>query len=272
MAIGENSFFSSGSEGTNFGSSNSGRRVPEYTYYSRLGLISEDESTKLMFEFRSGLFIPKIYIKSGDNWSQDPVEIVYLSTTKTAMLAEQITKFKEYRANTKKIDESVAFGVTGGMNEKVAFIAFRCKPDKTPMVTIGKFDGSGTITQSHDHIFKVNYNYGLDWKNLEKMDLDKAFYNDIEIDLIHNMVIDFARNMPGGAAYAYHDIGRYDMGRILNKMNPIYEKLGIERLDYNRQPRGTNNFLNNVGNNSFTPSATNTGNSERVSLDDLTDF
>ena len=152
-----------------------------------------------------------------------------------------------------------------------SFVAFHTNKEKDVIITIGKFDGAGKITQSIDFVMRKNFNFGLDWSKLEEnMQADKAFYDYIELDMIHNLVADFSRNMPGGAAYATHDLGRYDLGRILNKMDPIYDKLGIERFTSNNRSRGTNNFLNNMATsgNSFSSNTR----SQEVSLDDLTDF
>jgi hypothetical protein len=243
MAIGEASYFNNGSDNNTTRKSNL-----EFSYYSRYSFLSADKSVSMRFEFRSGLMQIKLYQKNGENWGSDPAEIIYLSSTKAKMLSGQITKFKEYIANNDIIDENVAFGVNGGMNEKVAFIAFHSNANKEVLITVGKFDGNGTITESLTYQSSKEFNYGLDWNNLNSMDLTKSYYNYLELDMIHNMVEDFSRNMSGALGYSVHDLGRYDLGRVLGKLDPIYDKLGIERLqgNYNKS-RGTNNFLNSAG-------------------------
>ena len=49
-------------------------------------------------------------------------------------------------------------------------------------------------------------------------------------------------------AYSVADLTRYDLGAIKSKMDPIYDKLGIERRSYNgnRNYGGENNFLTNA--------------------------
>ena len=265
MAIGENSYFNSGSD------NNATRRnTPEYSYYSRYSFMSSDKSVNLKFEFRSGLMQCKLYQRASEtSWNQDPTEIIYLSPTKAAMLSEQITKFKEYM-NSDVIDESVAFGVNGGMNEKVSFIAFHTNENKDVFITIGKFDGNGTITEKLTCDLRSDFNYGLKWNNLSNMDIEKVYYKYIELDLIHNMVTDFARNMSGALGYSVNDIGRYDVARILNKMDPIYDKMGIERINSSNsfRQRGTNNFLNSAGSSNSTEFNT-ANHSEHTSIDSL---
>ena len=265
MAIGENSYFNSGSD------TNATRKSTlEFSYYSRYSFLSTDKSVSLRFEFRSGLMQCKMYTKSGEAWNNDPTEIIYLSPTKAAMLVEQIDKFKEYMHNSKKIDENVAFGVNGGMSEKVSFIAFHTNQERNVLITIGKFDGAGIITEKVTMESSFNFNYGLDWKNLDKMELDKAYYNYVELDMIQKAIADFARGMSGAIGYGVHDTGRYDLGRILNRMDPIYDKLGIERIQgsYQRN-RGTNNFLNNMNGDISGSSFAGSTQSEHTSIDDL---
>ena len=267
MAIGENSYFGNGSD------NNATRRTtPEYSYYPRLSFTTEDQSVNLKFEMRSGLLQFKLYKKEPSGYyPSDPTEIIYVSPAKAAMLDEQIQKFKDYVENSKKIDENVAFGINGGMNEKVSFIAFHSNQDKDIFITIGKFDGNGTITESLDYKIQKNFNYALDWKNLRSMDLEKSYYDNLELDTIHNLVKDFARSMNGASAYAVHDLGRYDLARVLNKMDPVYDRLGIERQNgtYSNRQRGTNNFLNGVGSTGNTSEFSSSTHSEHTSLDDL---
>ena len=258
-------YFNSNSE--SFGNGNRGNI--EYSYYSRYSFLNNNQNISLRFEFRSGLMQIKLYTKVGDSWNSDPAEIVYLSPMKAYMLNEQIQKFRDYMNNTEKIDEKKAFGVNGGMGEKIAFIAFHTNKDKEVLITIGKFDGNGTIVEELTYTCQKNYNYALDWKNLAKMDLEKAYYNYAELDIIQKMVQDFSRSTSGAFGYGIHDTGRYDLARILNKLDPIYDKLGIERLSnprYNNN-RGTNNFLNSIGNSSENKVKDN--HSEHGSIDDL---
>ena len=81
------------------------------------------------------------------------------------------------------------------------------------------------------------------------MDITRVFDDELELNQIIYLLSDFGRYMNGAAAYAQADLTRYDLGRVLGKMDPIYDKLGIERLNKSSgfKSRGTNNFLNNSG-------------------------
>jgi hypothetical protein len=71
----------------------------------------------------------------------------------------------------------------------------------------------------------------------------KAYYDDIELIQISQLVEDFGRYMNGAAAYSLLDLQKYDYARLLNKMDPIYDKLGIEKRTNNSYK--SNNFLSN---------------------------
>jgi hypothetical protein len=225
-----------------------GKSNREYSYYPRLRVKKDGSNKALNFEFKSGLLQIKIVESDGQyGFNQDPNEIIYLSPTKAMILSNELEKFIEY-VKAGKIDENKGFGVNGGMGEKITYIAFHAKKDKTICITIGKFDGQGKIIESDTVELNKEYHYGLEWNNVTNMDVERVFDDNIEIRQILNLVKDFSRYMNGAAAYAHADLVRYDLGRVLGKMDPIYDKLGIERLTgSNGGNRGTNNFLNNAG-------------------------
>lgn len=242
MAIGD-SFGASSNE-------NNTRKLYETPYYPRMKL--KKDNTALMFEFRGGLLIVKILAVGADGFSMDidnPKGLIYLSPTKSLQLAKEIRVFKEY-LNSGKIDPNKAFGVNGGMGEKISFIAFHADKDKNITVTIGKFDGNGAIIESADTKLNKDYHYSLEWNNLKAMDVTRVFNNELELDQLLYLFEDFGRFMNGASAYSYADLTRFDTVRILNKMDPIYDKLGIERLSGRQggfKPRQDNNFLSNTG-------------------------
>ena len=96
------------------------------------------------------------------------------------------------------------------------------------------------------------------------MDVAKAYDNDIEIDQLYDLVYDFGRNMSGAEAYSYIDLARFDNARILRKMDPIYDKLGIERRSMSGDNNGykSNSFLNN----------SKSVNSNHTTIDDMEDL
>ena len=250
MSIG--SEYSSSDSTTNGGA----KRLFENTYYSRIKMRKDGADKALTFEFRSGLLVMKIMQIEGQyGFAKDPVESISISPTKALILSNELDKFIKY-LESGKIDEKKGFGINGGMGEKISYVAFHAKKDKTILITIGKFDGEGNIVQSDTVELNKEYHYGLEWNDVSTMDIERSFNDTVEIQQIVTMIRDFARFMNGAAAYSQADLVRYDTARILKKMDPIYEKLGIERISYNNQ--GINNFLSNSS-----------VKSESKSLDDL---
>jgi hypothetical protein len=244
MAIGDY-----GNNNTN-NSSRSNGGIYEPSYYSRYRFRNDNKN--LSFTFRSGLLCIEIgEYESTEGFKVVPKEKIYLSPIKAIMLSEQIKAFIDYRDNTKKIDSKKAFGVNAGMNEKVSYIGISTNDDKENIITIGKFDQNGVITESDQFKFIKDYNYALDWNDITSNDLSKVYKNDVELMMFYNTLVDFGRAMSGATGYGVADVARYDSAREHNRMDMVLDKLGIERRsnvnNYNPQP---NNYLNNASSSS----------------------
>lgn len=227
-------------------SSNSDKKqLYENTYYSRIRVKNEDAKLALGFSYRSGLLIAEVSeIKQG--FQYEALENIYISPTKALLLTKEIKKFKSYLAEG-KIEPNKAFGVTTGMGEKVSYIGFHADKDKNILITIGKIDGSGNITNAVTIPLNSEYHYAVEWNNIEAMDLEKVYYDTTELDQIELMLSDFARAMTGAFAYSVADLTRFDLAAVKSKMDPIYDKLGIEKRSYgNNRNYGENNFLSNA--------------------------
>ena len=252
-----------GSDYSNFSGNNSGegkKRNVENTYYSRLRFKNEESNKALSISFRSGLLILEISeMQSG--FKYEPIIAVHLSPVKASILSTEIVKYKEYKSK-KNADPKTAFGVNAGIGEKTTYIGFHVTSNGEDAITIGQIDSAGTIIKSEDYIFRSDFHYGLEWSDITAMKTTKVMYNNLELDQVASVITDFARSMSGAIAYSVLDLGRYDQARILGKMDPIYEKLGIERLRDRSSYGGSNSFLDNA------PSK-NPGNS--LSIDQITD-
>ena len=218
MAIGDGYQSSNGSGENN--------KLFEQTYYSRFSIRNEDK--QLSIWYRSGLMVLELNSIDQNTYKRNAIGNIYLSPMKAQMFAGEIVKFKEYR-NNDKIKENVAFGVTGGMKEKVSYVGLHTNKNKDIFLTIGKFDENGQIVESNTIQFNKDYNYSIEWEDISKMKLERVFDNDLELNMLHTAVAEFARNMNGAAGYATADLTKFDHARIMRKMDPIYDKLGIER-------------------------------------------
>ena len=236
MGIGEYSNSGNGNNGN-------GNKLYENTYYSRLRFKNEDKLA-LSISFRSGLMIIDI-AEQKEGFKYDTLESIYLAPTKALLFSREIKKFKEYYDNETIVDGK-AFGVNAGMGEKVSYIGIHANVAKDILITIGKIDGNGTILEQATFKLNRDYHYGLEWDNIDNMELSKAYYDDTELIQLTKALDDFANHMSGALAYSGIDLARYDQARVLSKMDPIYDKLGIERrTPGGNSNRGSNNFLDN---------------------------
>jgi hypothetical protein len=234
----------------NNGNENNKKSV-DNTYFSRIKIKNDEVKLSLSYKYNLGnLIVTASEIKDGFHYEE--LEAVWISPTKALLFSKEIDKFKEYLVGS-KIEEKRAFGITTGMGEKVSYIGFSADKEKHIYLTLGKIDGSGNITNSVTVPFNYNYHYAIEWNNIDAMDLEKVQYEDVELTQFQNMVKDFARAMSGAYAYSVLDLGRYDIAGIKGKMDPIYEKLGIEKRSFNNNRNyGENNFLSNAKSTSST--------------------
>lgn len=258
MAIGENNFNSGSEEGA---TGNRSGRNGDYTYYSPIKFNRAERDKSFSVEFQGGLLRFKLTSTNMmGQWQREPDAIISISPTKATLLASELMKMKKYIADG-KIDGR-SFGINGGMNEKISFIAFTPTEDGKITITIGKFDGNGNIVERADSTLNYDYHYALEWKNLDKMDMEKVYYNILELDQIIALMTDFGRYMNGAAGYATQYIARYNDARFHTRLDQIFDALGIERIQgrYNNGVRAQNDFLNNTG-----------GRSESSGFEDLFD-
>ena len=223
----------------------SSRGVFEPTYYSRLRI--KNESRTLSISYRSGLMILSIEeVDKNNGFKSEELINIHLSPIKSHMLVDQINALLAYR-NGDELDPSKGFGVNAGMNEKISFIAFSTNPNKEIIITIGKFNGEGVIVEAEEFKLNKDYNYSLEWDNLESNSLSKVYDNDADIIMLRNAIADFSRTSNGAAGYNVADVARYDNGRVERRFDEIFDKLGIERrTNGGNRSFSNNNFLSNA--------------------------
>lgn len=226
------------------GNTNNKQQLFENTYYSRLRIKTSDGKLALSPSFRSGLLILELSeIQEGFKYS--PVINIHLSPTKARLFADEIDKFMKYYT-TEELIEGKAFGVNSGMRDKVSFIAVHSDSSKKIYLTIGKFDGSGKITESATITLNMEYHFALEWEDIKSMQVSKVYDDTLELYQLKDLLVNFAYEMNGATAYSILDMGRYDYARVLRKMDPIFDKLGIERLGNHNNNGSRNSFLDSM--------------------------
>ena len=255
------------------GNGNNSQGSKDVTYYSRLKFRSKDNSQSLSISFWGGLLIFQIdAVDTSNGFKSTPVETIRLSIAKAKLLSYELEEYSDiFRNRDIKKDPNVAYGVNAGLGSEQSYIGFIADEDNEGVVTtgvvIGKIDGQGTILSSHTVMFDASNDFynALEWEDITKMKVSSVSFGHIEIEMIQDLVKDFASHMNGAIAYSVQDINRYEYNKMNRKFDSIFDKLGIERIQQG-SGRGnygrTNSFLNNLASK----------NSSSVSFDNLEDM
>lgn len=227
MAIG--SGFTGESNVSNQGNKNGS---VERNYYSRFKIKDDDTKNTLSVSFRStGLLVLEIN-QLVDGFKYDSLTSIFISQYKAQIYANEIKKFLEL-LKAGKVKDNNGFGIIVGLPGKETFSNIY-QANGNVYLAIGKLDENEKVTSLHSiKLNTIDYYTALeveDVNNVTKETVSLVSYSYLEIEQLISLLEDFARSMTGAFAYAQADLTRYDHARILGKMDPIYDKLGIERL------------------------------------------
>ena len=238
------------------------KKVYDKTYYSRLHFKNTESNLVLGINFSAGMLIVKLSELDANNQYNDLIKC-FLTGLKARIVLEEYHKFTD-DFNNGKLKDGAAYGITTGMSDIVTIFSF-CVVDGSKAIAIGKINGSGQIQEMHKFKFNDNYHYGLEWKDLDNMVVEKKYYADIEIDAFADTLKGFVENYGGSQAYVGFDLGKYDYRHIDNNINEVMKKLGIQI------PSNVNNYGRKSGNSYFdnNNSSNERGTSNSIDVDDI---
>lgn len=243
----------------------SGRKVYDNTFYSRIRFTAN--GLRLTPQFSAGLLNWAVQ-EEKDNYKYEDLVKVSLSPMKVHLLKDALALFRK-GLEERTLSPEKAYGVEAGIRETRTFIAFhvtgRMSSSNVPeyAVTVGKVDQDGTKHDVYEFVFNSDYHFSLEWDNLDRMEFKKNMNDYLELDVFTATLDEFINSASGATGYSVFDIGRYEINRMIN---PIFEKLGIER---NGNSRGGSAGPGYFSNNSMNPPA---GTSTSRSVDDLDDM
>lgn len=242
-----------------------GNKMFENTYYSRIRFKDYDNKLTLGFQFKSGMLVVDIS-KEKEGFEYETVANIFITPAKAKLLTGLIAQFKADREVGIATPE-MGYGINAGMGEIVSVLAMHVTKDGGVAVTVGKVDGSGSYTSRIDYTFNKQFHYGLKWNNVESMDVEKQYNDELEFDQFCDVIAQFATASSGAYAYSVADLTRYDQRAILNKFNPIFDKLGIERGSSRNY--SNNNFFSGNNGGSSKPASNSSHKSYDDAMDDL---
>lgn len=251
----------------NYNNSNNGngnRSLYEKTYYSRVRFKNPDSKLQLGFQYQKGMLIIDVSKpKNEGSFEMESVLNFYITHTKAMLLLDRIKQYEDYVNNGGK-NPDVGFGINAGMGETVKVLLLHITETGNNAIFIAKVDQSGNFTEKVDFVFPTDYEYSLKYDSINDRKVEKQFNNTVEWEEFVHAIEDFSRASNGAVGYSTIDMYRFDTQRILNKMNPIYEKLGIElRGGYNGNRNSGNNFFSNMGGEG------NQGSSRHTTIDEV---
>ena len=244
----------------NSGTKSNSNKMYENTYYSRVNLKGGSDGLRLGFSFRSGMIVVDIS-KEKEGFQFETLASCFLTPVKALTMYNQIQEFKN-AVSSKSYKAGTAYGVNTGIGD-VSTVLLIHQVDGDDAVTIGKVNSDGQYVEKFTYKFAKGYHYGITLSNIDNMSTTKKeFFDDIELVQFEQAIKSFAENSSGALGYTVIDLARYDYRGLSNKLNPIYDKLGIER-----QTPSTRNSENNFfsgSNGGF-----NRGTSNSTSLDNV---
>ena len=235
----------------------------ENTFYSRIR-FRNTEGFSLGFSFWKGLL--KISISQAKSTNEyEELTSIHLSPMKALALKSRL----EYLL-TLDYNDTRLFGVDTGITDTRNIIAVGNDASSTVdsikrYIVIGKVDPSGNLLNPVRFDLNVDYNFSIEWTNLDKMECSKIYDNNLEMNVIVTVLDQFTKSMTGAMAYSVMDMGRFDYSRITTKIESVMTALG---LDTGRKGGDqSNSYFNRGGAASSTNS--NRGRSESRSIEDL---
>jgi hypothetical protein len=232
-------------------------RTYSTSYWSRWSIKQRDGKLRLAPRFSAGLLTLEIS-KPTQDYKWESVATITLSPMKASIFASELCKFlNEFtEGHTGK-----AYGVDTGIKEIRPIIAATMIDDQ-PTIVIGKVTPDGSFESRIDYKLNTDYHYALEWTNLDEMEVDKSYYNTIEVEQLIDLCNAFANSAFGAQAAATADMIKWDYS-IPKNIEAIAAKLGVEtgKMSNNSHTVG-NSFFNKDDNK-------NNGSTKRSSIEEL---
>lgn len=225
-----------GSENT-YGNNGNNKKVFDPTYYSRIRIKNRDKKA-LDFNYSRGL-LKVILSEERDNYRYEDMTYITISPTKARLLIDQLETFIGRMKSGEPIDPKEGVGINSGIGETVNFLIFKVTGNRPDVpehsIVMGKISQNGIVECSYEFVFNVDYDFSLHWRDVDSMDVEKQIDQFMGIKMFLGVLKEFANSSSGAIGASVWDTGRYEVNRLSKKIDPIYNKLGIEISHGNRE-------------------------------------
>lgn len=230
MALGDNGRSNNYGSNNNNGNGDSGnsKKLYENTYYSRVKIKNYESKLVIGFKFRSGMLNIDVS-QEKENFQYESIFDMMVTYTKAKVLLNMIDLYKKDVASGIANPEH-GYGIESGMGDTKSVLIIRPTESNGTAITFGKVTLDGNFTDRVDvELNTHDFHFGLEWNDISAMKISKVYQNETDLDIFEDVLKQFVNNATGAAGYFVADTTRYDYRAIMNKMNPIYDKLGIPR-------------------------------------------
>lgn len=161
-------------------------------------------------------------------YDHDNAASVYLSHTKARLLYDEICLFQQNPELYNNVGVDSGAGLIRLTNGKEFGV-------NSPLLVISKMDrNTGELVSSYAYHFKQDYHYTIRNFDQDTFEFDKIFNNNIEIEQLKTLLVQYYEAMSGAMAYSIVENMKYDMSRINTKLDKCAEGLGVEYKANNR--------------------------------------
>ena len=224
------------------------------TYYSRMRLRNFATHIDVNFSYWNGTLVASIIDTS--NGKNTELIKINLSPNKAKALAECVQKVIDNK------DSLEAYGVDTGSGSTRGLFAIG-RSEGVPFVLIGKVNADGNFEASQRFVFDTAYNYSLSFSDLENLKYVKERHEDMDLIMLRDLFIDFARASNGAYAFATQDINRYEAGKLAAMVRGIMQAVNaspVYQTNNNNRSGNSNGFFSNANNNGGNNSNNNNSN------------
>lgn len=177
-----------------------------YTFYNRMLKIS----------------ISPLKMNNGDKiaYDHDNAAIVWLTHTKARMLYDQILRVLA--------GDIANGGVPTGKEGLIRFCDGKELGVNNYCLIINKVNENGEVISSYAYEFKSKYHYAVENYDPKNSSHKKAYYDQIEVQQLLDLLRMYYEAMTGAQAYANLDALRFINNSTTTKIDLIMSKLGVE--------------------------------------------
>lgn len=242
---------------------NNQNRTYSPSYYSKWGIKQQDGNLRMVASYGTGLL--KISVQQhGEGYKFDPLADITLSPTKARIFAEEVQRFMN-DFYSEDGWSGTSYGVDTGFKD-VRPVIIATAINGNPYIVIGKVNPDGSFDSRVDYAINQEYHYGLEWSNLDKMEVNRSYYSRTELEQIRDLCNEYAASAFGATAASTLEMMKWDYS-ITRNVDAIAEKLGVERRTRNDSSTGNSYF--NRDHNSNAGSDSEPARTNRVSMEDL---